>query len=97
VHLYNDVLFLGTNIGLHAFPRASIASNVSWKRTLKREGIRVDGQHLIQNKGGQLNQKYDAEGVKQEGQCLSQEKERHYTDAHEWESPISYQTLGREF
>ena len=58
---------------------------------------RVDGQHLVQNDGGQLNPNYDAEGVKQEGQCLSQEKEGHYTNVHEWESPISCQTLRREF
>ena len=42
-------------------------SNVSQKRTFKREGIRADGQHLVQNEGGQLNQNYDAEGAKQEG------------------------------
>ena len=30
---------------------------------------------MVQNKGGQINQSYQTERVKQKGQCLSQKKE----------------------
>ena len=35
---------------------------------------------MVQNEGGRLNQNYDTEGAKQEGQCLSQEKEGQQSD-----------------
>ena len=35
----------------------------------------VDVPHLVQNEGDQLNQSYQAERVKQKGQCLSPKKE----------------------
>ena len=60
---------------------------------------------MVQNKGGQINQSYQTERVKQKGQCLSQKKEGQHSvklnkepkiiDNVEPESLVYRQTSGR--